>query len=224
MTDKTVSELITDIETELHLASGPGVQLYAQDALVARINAAYLMFFEDKEVTWKRFVDYATFTLDGATGTATVAVSSTFRDFEDIIAVYPEGSDRPLNRWNYRRNPTLIQGNYPQFIKPSDTADKVFEVLPASAAGTITVVGKKKSQDFPFNDLNDVVPFDYLAIVYFVAWQELTDDGSSPAAAQVMLQKFTNRMKQLAANQSQEGVSYSGGRTATPTQWFDSNA
>lgn len=224
MTDKTLEELITEVQTELHQVAGPATQLYTQDMLVARINDAFITFFEDTEVQWKRFIEYATYVLDGTTGKSTTDVSATFRDYNHILGVYPSESDRRLVSFNTQRNPALITGDYPVFVKPTSTATKIFQVLPLTATGSVTVIGKALSQLFPFDDLADVVPFDYLAIKYYAAWQQLMQDGTSPDAAAVMLTLFQNRYKSLKASQSQEPVAYNGGMSQYPTEWYDPNA
>lgn len=224
MTDKSLSDLIVDIEQELHQVSGPAVQVYSQDMLISRINNAFITFFDDPSVNWKRFTEYATYVLDGTTGKSTTDVSLTFREYDDIYRIYPSDSDRPLVKWNQNRNPGLIVGDYPRMVRPTSTAQKIFQVLPLTAAGSVTVVGKSRPTTWPFDDLADIVPFDYLAIVYYVAWQELSDDGTNPAATEDKLKLFQNRWKQLIARQGQEPVSYNGGSTQVPTQWRDSDA
>lgn len=224
MIDKTLEELITEIQTELHQVAGPAVQVYSQDMLVNRVNDAFLTFFDDPEIKWKRFYDFATFTLDGTTGKATTDVSATFNNYNNIDAVYPSASDRRLVNWNRQRNPALITGDYPVFVKPTSTAQKIFQVLPLTATGDVVVLGKVLPATFPFDDLADVVPFDYLAIKYYVAWQELADDGANPQSAENAQSMFQNRYDTLAKNQSQEPIAYNGGMSQYPTEWYDPNA
>jgi hypothetical protein len=224
MIDKTLEELITEIQSELHQVAGPAVQVYSQDMLVKRVNDAFLTFFDDPKITWKRFVDYATYVLDGTTGKATTNVSTLYRDYHHIFAVYPAESDRRLVSWNMQRNPALITGDYPVFVKPTQTAEKVFQVLPVTATGSVSVVGKQMPSTFPFDDLSDTVPFDYLAIKYYVTWQELADDGANPAATENALKLFQNRYDTLEKNQGQEPVAYNGGMSQYPTEWYDPNA
>lgn len=222
--DKSVSELITEIEQELHQVAGPATQVYSQDMLISRINDAFISFFEDKEVLWKRFLHDATYTLDGASGCATVQVDGDF-EYNHIFRVYPSNSDRPLGKWNLGRNPSLITGSQPIFVRPAPTAASVFQILPVTATGDVVVVGKwLAATGWPYSDLDSVVKFDYLAIKYYVAWQELSDEGSNPVATDDMLKKFQNRYKQLEAAQGQEPVPYSGGTSQYPTQWRDSDA
>jgi hypothetical protein len=224
MTDKTVEELITDIQTEVYQAAGPAVQIYSQEILVKKISDAFILFFDDTQTKWKRFLEYASYTLDGTTGKATGDVSATFAQFDHIYRVYPSNSDRPLSSWNTDRNPVLITGSQPIFVKPTATAQKIFQILPVTATGDVVVVGKQLPSAYPFDDLADVVPFDHLAIKYFVAWQVFDDDGANPSAAERLLKLYTNRMKQLEAENGQAPIAYNGGAGQVPTQWFDSDA
>lgn len=224
MTDKILSDLITEIEQELHQVSGPAVQVYSQDMIISRINNAFITFFDDPSVNWKRFTEYATYVLDGTTGKSTTDVSATFKEYDDIFRIYPATSDRPLVKWNQSRNPALITGSRPTMVRQTSTATKIFQVLPLASTGSVTVVGKSRPTGWPYDDLADVVAFDYLAIVYYVAWQELSDDASNPTATDDMLKKFTNRWNQIVMRQGQEPVSYSGGSGQISTQWRDSDA
>ena len=78
--------------------------------------------------------------------------------------------------------------------------------------------------NWPYNDLADIVEFDYLAIQHFVVWQELADEGANPSRAEDVLNLFKNRWAQLVANQEQETISYNGGSGQIPTQWRDRDA
>jgi len=224
MADKTLSDLITGIETELHQVAGPATQIYGQDMLIARINDAFITFFEDKSTIWKRFLDFTSYTLDGTTGKATTDVSATYKEYDHIVAVYPADSDHPLVKWNTRRNPSLISGSSPVMVKPTSTATKIFQVLPLTATGNVTVLGRVRPAGWPYDDLDEVVEFDYLAIQHFVVWQELADEGANPSKAEDALNLFKNRWSQLVANQGQEPISYNGGSGQIPTQWRDRDA
>lgn len=213
MADKTLGALVTDIQNEIYQMEGLAVQVYSQGIIVNKINDAFITFFDDKEIQWKRFQEYATYTLDGTTGTPTASVDDTFRQYDHIFRVYRAGSDSPLANWNTSRNPAMISGSAPVFVKPTNIANKVLQILPVAATGDIVVIGKALPTAWPYDDLEqDTVAFDYLAVKYYVAWQLLVDDGANPASAEVMLMKFKNRYAQLEANQGQEPVSYSGGR------------
>jgi hypothetical protein len=224
MADKTLSDLITGIETELHQVAGPATQIYGQDMLIARINDAFITFFEDKSTIWKRFLDYTSYTLNGINGTTTTHVDHVYKEYNHIVAVYPADSDHPLVAWNTRRNPSLITGTSPVMIKPTTIANKIFQVLPITATGNVTVLGRVRPANWPYNDLADIVEFDYLAIQHFVVWQELADEGANPSRAEDVLNLFKNRWAQLVANQEQETISYNGGSGQIPTQWRDRDA
>lgn len=222
MADKTVSALITEIQLELRQMAGPAVQIYGQPVLMAKINDAFIEFFDDKEINWKRFLDYTTYTLDGTTGQATVAVNTSYAEFGDILSVFPAESDIPLPTWNKRRNPALVSSGYPTFVAPSGDATKVFKVLPVTATGDVVVLGKKRPATWPFDDLEDIVPFDYLAIKHYIVWQELLTDGDNPSATQKAQALFTNRYNTLIDNERRHGVAKNGDNAQVPNRWFDS--
>jgi hypothetical protein len=224
MADKLLSDLITDIETEMYQVSGPAVQIYTQALIVSKINDAFITFFDDKNIIWKRFLTSATFTLDGTTGETTTGVTGSFTDYDDILFIYPASSDRPLNKWNLNRNPALITGSQPLMYRYSTTGERLFQVLPLTAEGDVVVIGKRRPSNWPFDDIEeDTVPFDYLAIKYYVCMQMLAEDGANPGAADLMKSKWQARYKELEIKNQREPIALNGITGQVPSQWYDSD-
>lgn len=217
MVDKTLEALITECEDAIGQSPGINVQVYAQGTIVNLIQDAYLTFVTDSKVRWKRYKTFQNYTLDGSTGRCTVDPTITFKDYMNIHAVYPGDSDRPLSALPGNTNPARITGNRPRFY--SADSSKLIRVYPITAVGQITIVGQSLTLP-PFN-LDSVVPFDYLAIKYYVAWQYLNDDGANPAAAERNRMLFQNRWDQLKKSQESEPVSLTGRGTQIPTTWYD---
>ena len=215
MVDKTLGELITLCERELSQVPGQAVQLYAQDTLADKITSAYLFFFDDTKVRWKRFITFETYTLDGTTGRVTETVSDTFKEYSHIFSVFPEDWDTPLHMWTGLRNPNNIAGSVPSQITSDNT--NVFRVFPLASTGQVTVVGRTQAT-LPFA-LDDTVPFDYLAILYFSCWQYALDDGSNPGAVEKFQALFDQRYKQLSNAEQQEGVALNPRSFKYPTRW-----
>jgi hypothetical protein len=222
MADKNLGDLVTEIELGLYQAAGPAVQVYTQALIVSKINDAFITFFDDKDVLWKRFLTTATFTLNGTTGEATGSVTGTFSDYDDIIAIFPEGSDRRLNKWNLNRNPALITGSQPLMYRYTSTGEKLFQVLPLTAEGDVVVIGKRRPSNWPFDDLDeDSVAFDYLAIKYYVIMQILTEDGANSGAAELATSQFKARYKELEIKNGREPIALNGRSGQIPTSWRD---
>ncbi|MCA2510494.1 MAG: hypothetical protein IM561_08940 [Microcystis sp. M60BS1] len=216
MIEKTLLQIAIEAERELYQSAGVSVQVYAQDNLIQKIQNAFVMFFDDTTVTWKRFIEYQTYTLDGLTGRTIVPIKNIFKQYENIINIYPRASTTPLANWP-GGNPSSVFGKTPLYIT-ADSID-IAKVIPSTSSGQIVVEGKI-FPTFPFNP-NDIVPFDWLSLVYFIAWQYAVDDGSNPAGTEKLRQLFEQRYKQVKLNQSSKPVALNSDYRGVPTTWRD---
>ena len=222
MADMILGNLVVQIQRELYQVAGIGTQIYSEDLIVQRINDAFITFFEDKDITWKRFLGDVTYTLNGTTGEATTSVDSDFLAYEDIISVFPSNSDIPLNLPPSNRNPALITGSQAMYVGPSSTAHKIFRVLPLTATGNVVAVGKLRPATWPFDDLQqDTVPFDYLAIAYYVCWQMTIDDSINSGGAEKFKAMYTNRYKQVELGQNNAAIALNGYSGQIPQRYYD---
>lgn len=217
--DKTLRALITDIEKELYQVAGIATQVYAQDKLAQNVENAFLMFFTDQKIKWKRFETFQTYVLDGTTGRATTPVNTTFKNYDDIYAIYPADSNRKLVMASGQVNPVSVTGNYP--LQRMYDSTNIFRVLPITAVGSVTVVGRSLPT-LPFA-LNDVVPFDSLAIKFHAVWQYLIDDGSNPGGVAKFESLFNERYQALNKAQSSEPIAFNGRGINIPTTYYESN-
>lgn len=218
MVDKTIADLIVDIESELYQVAGISTQVYAQDMLMRKIINAYLMIATDPEFKWKRFRTTTEYTLDGTTGRTTADVSLTYRTFDDIYSVFPENSNEPLKSGGVRHNLRLITGTTPQIYVPDSVG--IIRIVPTTAVGKIIVVGRYLPKVSGFT-LGDTIPFDYLAIVYFVCWQSALDDGANPAMAEKFQQLYENRIKQLRKGEQEDPIPLNISRLGLPLSGGD---
>lgn len=215
MIEKSVIDIVTLAERELHQSAGMSVQVYSQDQLAQNVQNGFNFFFDDNEHRWKKFEVTTVYTLDGVTGRTTVPIKTIYPHYEDILKVYPGTSTRQLANW-IGGNPAAVTGGYPLFYT-TDTTDTL-RVIPSSAAGQITVVGKARPAEF---NITSVVPFDYMCLMYFAAWQYMVDDGTNPAAEEKLRNLFEQRYKQMKQNSSREPIRLSGGYGDIPMSWRD---
>lgn len=218
MVDKTLADLIVDVESELYQVPGISTQVYAQDMLMRKIINAYLMIATDPEVRWKRFRTTTEYTLDGTTGRTTADVSLTYRTFDDIYSVFPENSDEPLKSGGIRHNLRLITGTTPQIYVPDSVG--IIRIVPITSVGKIVVVGRHLPRVSGLT-LEDTIPFDYLTIVYFVCWQSCVDDGANPAMAEKFQSMYENRIKQLNKGQQEDAVALNHSHIGLPLSGGD---
>lgn len=216
MVDKTLQQLIVDVETELHQSAGVSVQVYSQGMIAHLIKSAFELIID--EYDWKRFRSFATYTLDGTTGATTTAISASFSSYGDIQRVYADTSDRALTLFTYERNPSAYEGN--SALMYYQHATDIIRVIPATSEGTITVVGSTYPASYDFA-LDETVPFDALALRYLSAWQYMVDDGTNASSATKLQNLFETRLKQLKDMEMNAPISLTGGHPIIPNRWTE---
>lgn len=215
MVDKTLEDNLTGIQEELYLSAGIGTQVYAQDSIVTKIIDAWRILATDPDVKWKRFRTYATYTLDGVTGRTVVPIITAFGAFENVSYIYVGDSEVKLNYFTLENNPARFTGERAKFYV-ADNQD-ILKVIPATAVGTITVVGRTDTAPV---ELTDTVTFDYLAIKYFVCWQLTIDDAANAGAAEKFRLLFTERYNTLKKMDQEAPISLNGqGQADYPRDW-----
>jgi hypothetical protein len=216
MIDKTLEGLLVEVEASLYQTAGISTQVYSQQLLVNKITDAFIILATDPEKNWKRFRTTQTYTLDGVTGRTTLPVKNTFVSFDTVNKIWVGSSERFLVAFPDDVNPTSLSGAEPLFYVADQT--DTFRVIPTTATGMITVQGFLIPHSF---QLDDIVPFDYLALKYFVCWQYMTDDGSNPGAAEKFQQLFNNRLQQISASQDKAPIALDGhGMNDYPRTWY----
>lgn len=187
----TVNELVLLIERRLGLVSGSGVQVYGEDKIVDLIKSAFNTCFDMQY--WKRFSDTYEFTLDGATGVATVDVSEIFDRFTDI---------KNIKTANYNLTvcpndviPQLETGTTARYYKHKNDK-KIFQIVPFTATDKVYVYGRVRPKII--ND-NSEVPFDEEAIIAKVCYDYLVDDNDNQTAMQKYAEIFKSRISTLTA-------------------------
>lgn len=217
MIDKKLQDVIVEVEQGLSQAAGLSTQVYSQDFIATLIQNAFDFLSRDPDKDWKRFQTFETFTLTGTDGRTTVPVNTKFKTFDDIKLIYPNASQKPLAYFNLSVNPSQINGtNALKYCH--DTVD-IIKVIPVTAQGAITIIGNV----YPLNDfeLDDTIPFDYLALKWYVIWKYMIQDGSNPGAAELARQEFQTRYEHLFKAQGREPIALDGvGGPDIPTDWF----
>lgn len=215
MLEKTVIDIVTQAERELHQSAGMSVQVYSQDQLAMLVQNSFDLIFDDVTHRWKRFERATIYTLDGTTGHTTTPVSTIYKHYEDIQHVYPGSSTRALANWG-GGNPSAITGGTAVFVAPGDT--DIIKVYPSTASGQITVVGKARPDRFT---IRDTVPFDAATVAYLTAWQYAVDDGTNPGSAEKLRQLYEQRYKQMKLNSSKEPIALNSSYGNLPMSWRD---
>lgn len=214
--DKTLEALIVDVQSAIYQSAGVSTQVYSQDIIANMITDGFIFLASDVQKDWKRFKNSVTYTLDGTTGRTTVPISNTFKNYDDIQHIFIGQTERMITAIDLNNNPSMYTGDAPLGYL-HDTTDTI-RIIPASATGTITINGIVYPTSFI---LTDIVPFDHLALKYYVAWQYMTDDGSNPGAAEKLRVLFEARYKNLGLSQDQAPVALNGaGMNDFPREWW----
>lgn len=212
---KTLQALTTDVEKMLYQAAGPGVQIYAQEVLMQKIQQAFEQVFTAK--FWPQFMVRETRTLDGVTGTVT-APFTFISENKDIHSVFRRNSDHPIPRLPNSINTLDIPvGTSIKFYAPTNNTN-LLAAYPLDATDDILVVGRAR----PATEYiaTDIVPFDHLALEYWAAWEYSVDDASNAGMAAKFQGLFESRMKALEDAEFDNVVMLNPRVGQIPTEWY----
>jgi len=191
------STLISDVIIELSQVSGTAVQTYSEDRIARLLQQTFNLCFD--KLWWPDYMEWKSYTLDGSTGLVTDTITDVTR-YTDYRVFYPGTDHKPLRELPKNMNPYALSGTYPRYVSASATANKLFQVWPTLSTGTIRAHARIRPTDFA---ATDVVKLDKDLLVYGAAMSYATSDGGNPPEAQLLLQKFQNRLKEVRASISQ---------------------
>jgi hypothetical protein len=197
----TLAQLNTRVQARLSMASGTGVQTYAEDRISEMIQYRFDTLFEMR--WWSQFFTFATYTLDGTLGVVTTDLTDLIKRYDDLAVIYVTDSNKPLTEVTMtKRNVLLLAGTTPiQFsgLGPTDAnkTSRVFQIWPKASTGTIEVGFRTKPDTFA---PSDVVDFDDQALILGATFDYLEDDGANPNATAKFERMYRDRETQLLRN------------------------
>jgi len=215
----TVGDIVNDVITELSQVPGIATQLYASGRIRQHVQDAITL--EQDEAWWPQTMYFQLVPLDGITGSLTQDLKGPIGfvdDYTDIMAVYPEGSNRKISELPGSVNPFNLTGSGigPVFISPDATViHRPFRVWPSTASGNV-VVHARQSQTIPVSD-SDLVRLDRLLITYDACWMYCVDDGTVPAQVNKFQMLAVKRRKQAITNTVQQSAMLDPRFPADPT-------
>lgn len=210
----TLRQAIDKTLRRVQLATGPDVQVYAEEPIKEIIQHKFDVLFDD--VWWPQFFNPGEeFTLDGSTGKVTEDISTKIKRYQDIKHVWYSTYPTPIGRISGRINTSIITS---WTFGPS--SDKVFKLYPANTTGTVVVAYRTKPNDF--DDETDVIDMDEHLIVLGSAYDYINGLGYNTSAEQKLLTMFNERYDQVKKQveqvetsiDPQYGVSISGWQDA----------
>ena len=194
----TLDQLVARTAERISMASGTGVQVYAEDRIAEMIQHKFDILFDTR--FWPDHTAWGEFTLDGTLGVVTTDLTSLVKRFEDIGVIYPDKSDVPIGRVTaFSMNPDNIGGTSPRHYESYMATDtsKVFRIWPRASTGNLHVFYRTKPDPFIGSD---TIRFDDQALVLGAAWDYLEDDGTNPNASMKMERMYEDRVHQISLN------------------------
>ena len=228
MAGTLIGDIVGDVITEISQVPGVATQIYSQDRIRQFVQNAWLM--EIDEMWWPQYMWTQVVGLDGSTGALVDDLKgpiSFIDDYENIQAVFPEGTNRKLRELSQSINPSAMTGGAgPWYMRPDYTYQhRPFKVYPPESSGNVVVVARQK-HELPFT-LETSVYLDRLLLMYDACWMYTVDDGTVPAQVNKFQMLAGNRRKRVKAGFSQMPLELDPRFPGVPvlgTTWFTVDA
>ena len=203
----TFSQLNARVAERLSMASGSGVQVYAEDRIAEMLQHAFTVLFD--ETFWPQFSSWQQWTLDGTLGIITTDITALVKRVDDIDTMFRGSTNTAITQVSNSANPFLLSGTTPihyEQLGPSDAnrVSRVFQIWPKEATGTITAHIRTRPDDFA---AEDTVDFDEQALILGATYDYLEDDGTNPNATQKFQGMYEARVRQLKKMKSHAVIS-----------------
>jgi len=206
---KTRKQLHDSVMNELALVTGASVQTYNEPIMYEYIQRGFDHLFEKR--FWHHLTSTTFHNLDGVVGVITDELTNV-HSAEDVkwIRQYPY---EPHNELLFFADGLFNTAQIGYSALPYGHAQydtKRFQFYPVESELQLAIRARRKPDDFIMDD--DVVPFDGLAIIHFVAASILAIDGMNPTAMQRHNALFDDRYSVLIANEGDKKFTSTRGR------------
>ena len=223
----TIREIVDAALTVVGEVSGAGVQQYEEDRMFADAVRGFNMMF--KKYEWRQYMDWFTITLDGVLGIPTTGPFAQVKDFEDFVAVFRSGENRPLPIMPSRLNPNslTISGSNVLFWTSMNASNvnyalRKLQFYPATSVGTMNVHAKvyplvppAVSFDWP-----DVFYLDKDLLAYATAYMTLSGDDLNAGAADVVRNLMEMKYKDVMAALAKHPIPINS-TSSIPNYWSE---
>ena len=208
----TKNEIMLKCLRQLSLVYGTSVNRYAEEKLFALIDNALETAYKDR--FWDRHIRKLKVTFQNGEPTLE-NIKYIIREFEDIAAVFSsESSHVEIPKGNISIIDDGDSSSYPLYFQRNENTDKIIKLVP-SANEDIWIVFRTivkpdvyekvingeqivEAIDRPFEFLpDDEIPFDSLAIQYYVCYNYMIIKGDNDNAARNFASLYSNRLKSL---------------------------
>jgi len=202
-----VSDLVEEVQRELSQVEGTVTNLYGTPRTIQHIQDAYLSLIE--EFGDDALYEYNDATLDGSTGIIDADLTTTLDNhvidrWEDIIHVWNDGSNRPLDIVPPRTNIRNITGDTARYIAGNTTEFRPFRCYPITAANDV-VVYSRAHPTLPITE-DSYIYIDRLLVTYYAAYLYTQDDASVPGQVDKFERLYEQRLKQIKSARNNQPV------------------
>lgn len=226
---KTIREIVTDAQETIGDVPGAGVQTYGDDRMFRDCIRAFNMFH--KKYPWDQYMSWSLVEIDGVSGKPKEDVFQHLKDFEDILAVFPENRNFEIPVLDKRRNPQSLRGTSALFWTALPTIDpdyqyKRIQVIPATTTGKIVVswrhyprIHYADGRQEPW-EWNDIMDLDEDMLVHAVAWMSLSSDDINTNAAQDQQTLADDRFQEITMALARRKLTPSSTGGGIPYNWY----
>ena len=217
-----VSDIVSAVITELSQVPGIATQIYSAGRIQQFVQDAFLIEFDS--FNWPPYLFYSDpIPLSGTDGRLTVDLAGPLGpvdDYADVVAVWPENSQRKLTALPDGMNPNALNGAHRMHIAPDYAVlHRPFRVYPMNAAGSVVVRAMQRPA-LPFAK-NSPIYMDGLLLQYDACWMYAVDDGTVPAQVQKYQMLAAQRRKVVQANFSSQPIDLDGRYGSLPMDAVD---
>ena len=209
---QTLKDMLNDVLIEIGLVPGTSVQVYTEDQVLNAINSSFTFVFEKR--FWKHLTYTTEHTLDGAAGVIIdeVAAIEKFTDIQWIRADPYRKSDAIQyidDEEDFEDQPFSLCYTHLSDVHPQRKT-KLIKVLPITQEGNIKIKARRKPD--PFENDDDIIPFDSTCLRHLVIATLLSADGMNPSSQNMQQSLFNQRYIDLVGQETNSISHFSTGR------------
>lgn len=216
-----VSDIVEAVQAELSQVTGTATNIYGTPRMIKHIEDAYITLIDEfGDRTLKKVYDVA---LDGTTGVIDADLVPTqdnheINRFEDILFVWPDGTDRQLAVLPPNMNPAIVTDGEARYIEANDTTNRPFMCYPITATGDFQVMARA----YPVLPLTEesYIYIDRMLITYYAAYLYAEDDATAVGAIGKFKGLAEQRQMQLKNASSNQRVRLDPRSANATNEWW----
>lgn len=218
----TVDQVVADAMLEVSMVPGLSTQSYGTPRLRKFVEDAFFFMFDENH-NWNAFTDRVTVNIANGVLTADLvgALNIKIKEYRDVLAVWPDGSNRELREMSYSFNATTLSGGSLRYRAPSNAIpNRPFKVYPTDFTGVAHTLVRSRLVG-PF-DGSQELHLDKLALSKGAAYMYLAATGTNASHAASLQSQFVSRVNAV-KTQENSGIIAKDDRMAPDTtgQWFE---